>query len=151
MSTTYRIITKGNRIMPHAQTLDMKPEEILTNDVTFPWEHHHHTTRLWIIGNEFGAIAAVWASCEQYALDEACDAGLTAGLSTSTTEEELDAMTEEERDEWEETITRLGNAGEPHDLTYLWMQEADLHETPVQTIAALAEARGAMASDLSEL
>jgi hypothetical protein len=31
------------------------------------------------------------------------------------------------------------------------MQEADLDETPVQTIAALAEARGAMASDLSEL
>jgi hypothetical protein len=146
---TYRIITEGNRTMPHAQTLDMKPEEILTNDVTFPWERH--ITPLWIIGNEFGPIAAVWARTEQDALDEACDAGLTAGLSTSTTEEEIDAMTEEERDEWEETITRLGNAGEPHDLTYLWMQEADLNETPVQTIAALAEARGLGLSNLSEL
>lgn len=146
---TYRIITKGNRTMPHAQTLDMKSEEILTNDVTFPWERH--TTPLWIIGNEFGPIAAVWARTEQDALDESCDAGLTAGLSTSTTEQELDAMTEEELEEWEETITRLGNAGEPHNLAYLWMQEADLNATPVQTIAALAEARGAGLSDLSEL
>jgi hypothetical protein len=149
---TYRIITKGNRTMPHAQTLDMKPEEILANDVTFPWEYGRHcSTRLWIIGNEYGTLAAVWASCEQDALDEACDAGLTAGLSTSTTEEKIDAMTEEERNEWEETITRLGNAGEPHDTTHLWMQEADLNETPVQTIAALAEARGAGYSNLSEL
>lgn len=145
---TYRIITKPNRLMPHAQTLDMPPAEILTNDVVFPWEQHPHQMRLWIIGNAYGTLGATWACCEQEAMDMLCDAGLSAGLSA---DEPDDDATDEEREEWEENVTRLGNAGEPHDLTYAWMQEVDLTETPVQTIAALAEARGQNVSNLSEL
>ena len=143
---TYTLTTTANRIMPHPQAHELKPEKILTNDVCFPWEGHRSRPKLWLIGNEFGAIAAFWAGCESDALDELCDQGLSAGLSATDEPED-----EEERDEWEERITRLGNAGEPHNLDYLWMATVNLEEATPELLCKLAEARGANVDNLSEI
>lgn len=96
---------------------------------------------LWVIGNEFGALGAVVAAHEQEAFDTLCDRGLAAGL----------ACEEPENEEEAEDITRLGNAGEPHDLTNAWIQRVDLDPArDIQLIVALARADGANVTFLSQ-
>lgn len=81
-------------------------------------EHIEHTlnpynVKLWVIGNEYGALCAVWGSSEQDALDEAVDAGM------------LDCLMAEEQDYDNEALTPLGNASELFDLDYAWMGEVE--------------------------
>ena len=112
--------------------VELAPERILANDVHFAGEFNPYSVKLWVIGNEFGALGAVWASNEQDALDELVDADLGNGLLI------------EETDANEETA-RLGNAGEPACLDYAWM--APVSFEPARDIAlmlCLAEARGAL-------
>lgn len=95
----------------------LEGENILLNDVNLP-EHIEHTfnpynVKLWVIGNEYGALCAVWGSCEQDALDAAVDAGL------------LDSLMDEEQDYNNEALTPLGNAGELFDLDYVWMGKVE--------------------------
>lgn len=97
---------------------------------------------LWVIGNEFGALGAVVADHEQEAFDTLCDRGLAAGL----------ACDEPKTPEEEEEITRLGNAGEPHDLTNAWIQRVDLDPArDIKLIVALAQADGAGVNFLSQV
>jgi hypothetical protein len=49
---------------------------VLCNDVILPGEFNPHDVRLWVIGQEFGAVAAVWAAGEEAALDVMVDKGL---------------------------------------------------------------------------
>lgn len=129
----------------HAQQAPAVPHEldaacILTNDVSLPWERHYHNMRLWVIGNEFGALCAVWASCEQDALDEAADTDLLAGLSA-----------EDEDDECE-CIQRLGNHSDPYNMSYAWISKVILDEIrDVRLLCLMAEARGMCAGNLSEI
>ncbi len=120
--------------------IELEDERILCNDVRLPHDGANpHNVRLWVIGNEFGVLCAVWASHEQDALDEACNAGLLSGLACDEPENE------DEQDE----VTRLGNAGEPHDLTYAWIQTVRLDGAKDwELIARFAEARGACADTL---
>lgn len=112
---------------------------ILANDVIFQGEFNPHNVRLWVIGNEFGALGAVWASCEQDALDTLCDEGLSAGLMVA----------EPEDGDPDGELARLGNAGEPHDLTYAWMAEVDFQPArDWRTLCRFAEARGGNYSTL---
>ena len=105
-------------------------KDVLINNAVLPQEFNPHNVRLWIIGHEFGAICAVWASCEQDAFDEMLDAGY---------EQFLVEETEEDQD-----YSYLGNAGEPCNLDYAWIEtvEFDLVRD-YRTLIALAEARGA--------
>ncbi len=96
---------------------DLEGENILLNDVNLP-EHiersyNPHNVKLWVIGNEYGALCGAWGSCEQDALDEAVDAGL------------LDCLMAEEQDHSNEDLTPLGNASELFDLDYVWMGEVE--------------------------
>ena len=122
--------------------VELEDERILCNDVTLPTHRFNpHSVRLWVIGNEYGALCAVWAGNEQDALDEACDAGLLAGL----------AIDEPDSEDEDEDIARLGNAGEPHDLTNCWMQTVRLNgPEDWELIARFAEARGACADTLDK-
>ena len=130
--------TIGNRISPGG-AVEIEPERVLCNDVTFAGEFNPHHTRLWVIGNEFGALGAVWAQCEQDALDELVDKGLGDGLLIDV------------KDADEET-SFLGNAGEPADLTYCWMNEVDFKpERDWQLMIKFAEARGACADTLDDV
>ena len=98
---------------------ELEGESILLNDVNLP-EHIEHTfnpynVRLWVIGNEHGALCAVWGSCEQDALDAAVDAGM------------LDCLMAEEQDHDNEDLTPLGNASELFDLSHTWIGEVELN------------------------
>ena len=118
-----------------SREVELEGEKILCNNVIFHWEFNPHNVRLWVIGNEFGVLGAAWADSSQDALDELCDAGLTLGLAI----EEADADNETDR---------LGNAGEPHDLTHCWIQTVRLVAEDYKLIALFAEARGVCSNTL---
>jgi hypothetical protein len=116
--------------------LELKPEEILANDVIFKGEYNPHNVRLWVACNEFGVMGAAWACCEQDALDTLADADLLRGCA-------MDEPEATEDDEEPENITRLGNYGEPYDLQYLHLYEVDFQPArDWQLMVKLAEARG---------
>ena len=98
-------------------SVELEGDSILLNDVNLP-EHIEHTfnpynVKLWVIGNEYGALCAVWGSSEQDALDAAVDAGL------------LDSLMDEEQDYNNEALTPLGNASELFDLNSVWMGKVE--------------------------
>lgn len=95
---------------------ELDAEKILCNDVMLPADFDEgsrfnpNNIRLWVIGHEFGAICAVWAGCEQDALDNAVDCNI------------LDCLAVTDADDQEnENHARLGNASEPFDLSMAWM------------------------------
>lgn len=122
---------------PPAREVELEPSRILCNDVILPWETFNpHSVRLWVIGNEFGALGAVWASDQQEAFDILVDAGLGDGLLI----EEADA---------DEDSARLGNASEPANLDHAWIQLVDLKsEGQTKLLCQFAEARGSQATTL---
>ena len=110
--------------------LTLDASRVLANDVFFDGEYNPHGVKLWVISNELGPVAAVWASCEQDALDVAVDADLMGAFSV----DEADA---------DEGTARLGNASEPFDLTYCGCRHLPQSEMPLPLLLAFAEARGA--------
>lgn len=115
---------------------ELEPSKILCNDVSLPGGFNPHNVRLWVIGNEYGAMGAVWAGNEGDAIDELIDAGLAGGILI------------EEADATEETA-RGGNAGEAYDSEHLWMAEVVFE--PVRDLSILlkfAEAKGNCADTL---
>jgi hypothetical protein len=121
---------KANRLGP-AREVEIEAARVLCNDITLPGEFNPHNTRLWVIGNEYGVLGAVWADCEQEALDELVDADLGAGLLI----DEKDA---------DEDSARLGNAGEPACLDNAWLAEVEFQPTrDLAVLLRFAEARGA--------
>lgn len=111
-----------------ARDIELEDDRILCNDVVLPFERHPHGVKLYVIGNEYGALGAVWASHDQDAFDELVNSGLGDGLLI----EEKDAN---------EECAHLGNAGEPANLDYAWIQEADL-SGDLKLCCRFAEARG---------
>ena len=105
-----------------ADCIELEGERILANDVRMPWDTGSSDVRLWVVGNEYGAIAAAWADCEQDALDELTNAGLLDSFLVS--EEDQASAPAEEAEEW----AHLGNAGEPADLTNAWIRAVGLTE-----------------------
>jgi len=123
---------------------ELTPARVRCNDVVFPWEFNPHGKRLWVIGNEYGALGAVWADHEQDALNALVDEGLgEALLVDEQTQQDAD---EDEREEW----SHLGNAGEAADLSHAWMATVRLEAQDFKLIAAFAEARGACAESLDD-
>ena len=123
-----------------AREVQLDPKEVLCNDIVLPGERQPQ--RLYVIGNEYGALGAVWAEHEQDALDALCDEGLSAGLMVDEGDVGID----------EEGIERLGNAGEPHNLDNAWIQMARLTATEdFPLLLKFAEARGAGVANLDKL
>lgn len=92
----------------------LKPHNILSNNIVLPGEFNPHRVGLYIIGNEYGPLVAVWASHEQDALDEATDAGKLNSFLMSAEDQ-----AEYEREGWD--VAYLGNAGEAANLDYAWI------------------------------
>lgn len=114
---------------------ELSIDKIFANDVILPRSIdsdcgiNPHNVRLWVIGHEFGAICAVWASNEQDALDAAVD--LNA----------LDCFMAEDQNCEDESLTSLGNAGELFDLSYAWIGEVQFDaQRDIQLIVALVRA-----------
>jgi len=122
-----------------AREIELDAERVLANNPVFPGEYNPHNVRLWIIGNEFGALGAVWADCKQDAFDTLVDEGLGGGLLI----DEKDA---------DEDCDRLGNAGEPANLDNAWICTVRLTwRDDAKLIAAFAEARGAGVENLDDI
>jgi hypothetical protein len=122
---------------------ELDAENILANDVTLPGEFNPHNNRLFVVGHEYGAICALWADCEQDALDTLIDEG--KGDCFLVDEDDQAKATPDEEEGW----ARLGNAGEPCDLDMAWIQEADLQPArDWRLLCAFAEARGGQYSTL---
>lgn len=148
--------TEPNRVAG-AGPYKLARERCLSNDVSFADELHPHRMRPWIIGNEYGPLCLVWASCEQDALDEACDRDMLAGLAmdAETYREQCQeacadagCADEEHKCSTPDGIMLLGNASEPFDSEHAWLAEVQL--TPLQE-RYFAEARGANAETLDEV
>jgi hypothetical protein len=118
---------------------DVKDELVVTNDVMFPWEYNPHNVRPWLVVTSIGVLGLVWGSCEGDALDTLIDEDLGDSL----------ILSEEDVKEWcadgrEDEICYAGNAGEPVDLTEVYICEVILRPAEdIELIVALAEARGA--------
>lgn len=92
----------------------LKPENIYCNEEpVLPDDYHPYNMRLWVIGHTYGAVCAVWATCEQNAFDNACN--LNA----------IDCFLSEEQDDDNEELTPLGNASELFDLSEAFIYEVD--------------------------
>ena len=116
---------------------ELEDSDILCNNVVLPEEFHPYNVRLWVIGNEYGALCALWADCEQDALDELIDQG--KGDSFLVSEETQKEATEEEREEW----TGLGSASEPCDLSHAWLAPVEFEPArDWKVLCRFAEARG---------
>jgi len=125
---------------------ELENDKILCNNIIFEGEFNPHNVRLFVIGHEFGAIGAVWASCEQDALDELVDCDL--GDCFLIDLEEFEKMSEEEK----EQTTYLGNASEPADLSYVWIGEVEFDKVrDFEVLMKFAEARGSCCDNLDKL
>lgn len=146
MKNKITLHTATNRLFP-ATSVEIESEKVLCNDIVLPFiETHPRKVRLWLIGHEYGAIGAVWADCEQDALDELVDKGL--GDSLLVDEKDLASMSEEEREE----LAYLGNAGEECDLTNVWMAAVQWDKVrDFEILMAFAEAKGSNVDNLGEL
>ncbi len=102
-----------------------------------------HRTQPWLIQGVYGAVAVVWASCEQDALDEAADHDL---LKCFAVDEEEKITTNESGEDFDENgahVTRLGNCGEPFVLDHCMLTPLlPLWKQPVKTAIAVAFAVG---------
>lgn len=131
-------INRGPFNCQPARAIDLEDDCILCNDVTLPFDFNPHNTSLWVIGNEFGAVCAIWAQNEQDAFDGLIDQG--RGDSFLVSEEDRKEASEAMLDEW----ACLGDAGEPCDLTHAWICKVAFDPArDCQLLCAFAEARGA--------
>jgi hypothetical protein len=130
----YTITLKQN--FPFAQNgpfTEIEGEKIICNDVNLPGHiectYNPYNVRLLVIGHQFGAVCAIFAACDQDALDAAVDAG------------QMDFCLAEEQDYDNEELTPLGNASELFDLSTVWIAPVEFDAArDIKLIVALARA-----------
>ena len=98
--------------------VELPGDKIALNNVILPRHidkenaFNPHNVQLYVIGHEFGAICAVWASHDLEALDEACDLNLLdCFLCEDQSPENYDSG----------EFVALGNASELFDLQHAWV------------------------------
>ena len=124
-------VDADNILLDNAQL----PPEIDASD-----RYNPQNIRLWVIGHEHGPICAVFAGCEQYALDQAVDL------------HQLDYLMAADQDYDDETLTSLGNASELFDLSHAWIAEVEFDaKRDIQLIVAIVKARAECLDNLGEL
>jgi hypothetical protein len=128
--------------------VNLAADRILCNDVVLPGDTNPHRVGLWLIEGVYGPIAAVWASNEQDALDEAVDSELMEGYRLS--DEDAADRTKGSGDDAEEDFARLGNAGEPFDLNDVGMHKLAWKDLPQDLQGAFVAAAEEGFSDVDE-
>jgi hypothetical protein len=104
----------------------VNPEDFEPNYNKWPG----NTRKPFVIGHEFGAIAIVFASYKEDALDEAADRGILDCFKVPR--EDVDKLTEKEQ----EQFLIAGNFCDYFDDTYLWIVELP---NPAFSFCALLE------------
>jgi hypothetical protein len=156
----YSLNILGNRLCS-PRVVELNADKILCNDIYLPKSFNPHNKRLMVIGNEFGALGAVWAESEQEALDVLVDKGLGNSLLVDKTEieklnkiisNETDCDTNQEAQAELDSYAHLGNAGELADLSNVWLGEVSFE--PVRDLVlllAFAQAKGANVDNLDQI
>jgi hypothetical protein len=115
--------------------VELDGEKIALNNVILPKTidsdggYNPYNVRLFVIGHEFGAICAIWASNWQGAFDEACDANL------------IDCLMSENQDFGNEELTPLGNVSELFDLSHAWIGEVEFDAArDIQLVVSIVRA-----------
>lgn len=142
-------LTLKQQHFPFAQTprfAEIDADGILLDNAQLPAEidasdrYNPQTIRLWAIGHEFGALCAVFAGCEQYALDQAVDLN------------QLDYLMADDQDYDNDALTSLGNAGELFDLSHAWIAEVEFDAArDIQLIVDIVKARAKCLDNLGDL
>jgi len=123
------------------EIFNLKEENIKCNNIVLKSEYNPHNIHLFIIGdNSLGPLFAIWGANLQDALDEAVDLNLMEYYL-------CDFVNENEK----ENLVRLGNAGELHDISDLFVRELHPGDFPISLTIKFAEARGALADDLKNI
>jgi hypothetical protein len=100
---------------------ELNSDCILCNEEPIlPGDSHCYNMRLWVIGNEFGACCAVWASHEQDALDNAVDANMLDSELLENQDEGYD-----NEGEVIDGYISAGNAGELFHSDYLFIHQVE--------------------------
>lgn len=134
------------RLKRDAEEVTVRPDRVLTRWIgILPGSGYSPPSKMWVIGNEYGAIVAVWAQNAEDAIDEAVNCDTMD--SEMVSQEDFDAMSEEER----EDLIYAGNASEPFYQNYLWMEIVDLRIQSAPLLAALRKAEEQGASTLAEV
>lgn len=128
-----------------ARDIELDDNDVLTNDVIFPWEYNPNHVYLYAIGNEFGAVCACWGSAHDI-LDVATDLGMMGSFASD--DEHFGEHVKPDDENWECGCAFLGNASEPHNIDYCWIQRVDVSKLDAQTLCKFAEARGQGATSL---
>lgn len=124
-------------------TIQFSDFDVVDIDDFEPGEDGRDPVRPWLFHDHGFAVAVVFADCLQDALDKAVDGGkMNRYLIPSACSSEVDCqeavLSESDypqlNTEEEEGITRLGNAGEPHDIETLGYVEL---QNPPMSFAAL--------------
>lgn len=141
-----KTILSLNQKLPFAQNprfVELENDRILCNNIIFEREFNPHNVRLFVIGNEYGALGAVWASHDQEAIDTLVDEKLGDGILLDPKE-----MTEEELS----GCATAGNTSEPIDSDHLWIEVVEFDKIrDFEVLMKFAEARGANVKNLDEL
>jgi hypothetical protein len=121
----YKLHTKaidgGSFNCKPAMSHELNNDCILCNEEpVLPGDSHRYNMRLWVVGNEFGACCAVWASHEQDALDAAVDANM---IDCMLLDDQLEGY-DENGDILEEFIS-AGNAGELFHSDYMFIDAVE--------------------------
>ena len=143
----YQLTLKQNFPSAHTPRLvEIEADGILLDNAQLPAEidasdrYNPQNIRLWAIGHEFGALCAVFAGCEQYALDQAVNLN------------QLDCLMADDQDYNDETLTSLGNAGELFDLSHVWIAEVEFCAArDIQLIVDIVKARAECLDNLGDL
>lgn len=115
---------------------ELEGAQIRCNDVMLPAEfdaasaYNPRKIRLWVVGHMFSAVHAVFAAHEQDALDELANCGALDFCQVA------DGLPVDD-----DTVCRLGNAGEPFDLDNFWIGEVVFEAArDIRLLLALARA-----------
>jgi len=126
-----------------ASTVELEADRIRADgrdcSPTLPHDKGTPCGKLYVVGNEYGALGAVWCRHDGDAIDELVDSDLGGGLLI-------------DEDDADEDTHRAGNAGEPVNLDNAWIRRVELKgDRDWILVAAFAEARGASADLLSQI
>ena len=106
---------------------------------------HKGNASLFVVGNEFGTMGAVWCRHEGDAIDALVDADLAGRILLDPAD--VAKMSPDEL----EDVHYAGNASEPVGLDHAWIQRVDIDGArDWRLIAALCEATGAGADTLAD-
>lgn len=136
-------LNQSGTFSQNPRIVELEGEKIITNDVMLSStidassRYNPHNVRMFVIGHEFGAICAIFASSEQDALDSAVDADM------------LDCLKAENQDYDDESLASLGNASELFDLSNAWIGSVEFDPArDILLITALVRASESGADSL---